>query len=44
MGMFIHATDNSGDNYWDTVDMIKRKEEELTDYPNNEVGNKPVMS
>lgn len=36
MGMFVHRTDDSGDNYWDTVDMVKRKEEELTDYPDNE--------
>lgn len=36
MGMFIHAHDESGDNYWDTVEMVERKQKELTEYPDHE--------
>jgi hypothetical protein len=35
MGMFIHATDDSGDNYWDTYNMVEERERELSDFPSN---------
>lgn len=28
MGMFIHRTDDSGDNYWDTVELVERNMED----------------